>query len=420
MKKTEIKQLESFVYTEELENGLKIFMIPYEDKENYYISYATHFGSDILEFEVDNKSYKPPLGIAHFLEHKLFEQEDGTDPFTFFSKSGTDANASTSFDNTQYICYGTNDFSKNLRYLLDFVNSPYFTDENVEKEKGIIAEEIKMYDDMPDVKLERKTRENVYQKSPRRIDIAGSIKEINKITKEDLYKCYKSFYVPNNMFVLILGKFDPEEAVKIIKEEVGYKNKVELPVIKKVEEKTEVHKKIEVIKENIDVPKLSIGIKIKVPNTKMKKEEIDLYYSMITTALFGSSSEFRERVRNKKLLNSIYTEWEDVEEYKVFYLMAASMDQDKLMEEIEYELNNLSITNNTFERIKKVWIANEVKMIDHINATVNNSYDDILRYGRIITNRIELIRNMKMERLNQIIEKTDWTNRSIVKMIKKG
>lgn len=420
MKKTEIKQLESFVYTEELENGLKIFMIPYEDKENYYISYATHFGSDILEFEVDNKSYKPPLGIAHFLEHKLFEQEDGTDPFTFFSKSGTDANASTSFDNTQYICYGTNDFSKNLRYLLDFVNSPYFTDENVEKEKGIIAEEIKMYDDMPDVKLERKTRENVYQKSPRRIDIAGSIKEINKITKEDLYKCYKSFYVPNNMFVLILGKFDPEEAVKIIKEEVGYKNKVELPVIKKVEEKTEVHKKIEVIKENIDVPKLSIGIKIKVPNTKMKIEEIDLYYSMITTALFGSSSEFRERVRNKKLLNSIYTEWEDVEEYKVFYLMAASMNQDKLMEEIEYELNNLSITNNTFERIKKVWIANEVKMIDHINATVNNSYDDILRYGRIITNRIELIRNMKMERLNQIIEKTDWTNRSIVKMIKKG
>lgn len=419
MKKTEMKQLDTSFYTEELENGLKIFMLPYKDKENYFISYATHFGSDILEFEVENEKIKPPLGIAHFLEHKMFEQEDGTDPFSFFSSSGTDSNASTSFDNTQYICFGTKDFSKNLKYLLDFVNSPFFTDENVKKEKGIIAEEIKMYDDMPDMQLERRIRECIYNNSPRRLDIAGSIEEINKITKEDLYNCYKNFYVPNNMFLLIVGKFDPEEAVKIIKEEIGYKNRVELPIIKTVLEKREVKKKTDIIKENIDVPKIAIGIKIDISKIKMPIKELDLYYSMITTILFGSSSEFREKVRTQKLLNSISTEWEDIEGYKIYYLMATSIEPDKLIEEIENELENISISKDAFERIKKVWIANEVKMIDHINATINNSYDDILRYGEMIPNRIELIRNMKIEKLKQLIEKTDWTNKSIVKMVKK-
>ena len=218
MKKIELKGLDQVVYTEQLHNGLQIFLVPYENKKNYFITYATRFGSDVLEFENDEKKYKPPLGIAHFLEHKMFEQEDGIDPFTYFSKSGTDSNASTSFDNTQYICYGNNEFANNLKYLINFVNSPYYTDENVEKEKGIIAEEIKMYEDMPDFKLEMKLREAIYNESSRRIDIAGSVEEIYKITKEDLYSCYNNFYVPNNMFILIAGNFDPEIAENIIKD----------------------------------------------------------------------------------------------------------------------------------------------------------------------------------------------------------
>jgi len=145
MEKINLEGLDQDVYKEELDNGLEIYLVPYTNKKNYYITYATRFGSDVLEFSVNDKKYKPPLGIAHFLEHKMFEQEDGEDPFTFFSKSGTDSNASTSFDSTQYLCYGTNNFKENLRYLLSFVNNPFYTEENVNKEKGIIAEEIKMY-----------------------------------------------------------------------------------------------------------------------------------------------------------------------------------------------------------------------------------------------------------------------------------
>ena len=114
MNEIKLKGLEQSVYTETLNNGLEIYLVPYENKKNYFISYATKFGSDVIEFtEANKKTFKPPLGIAHFLEHKMFETDDGVDPFTFFSESGTDSNASTSFDHTQYICSGTKKFREN-------------------------------------------------------------------------------------------------------------------------------------------------------------------------------------------------------------------------------------------------------------------------------------------------------------------
>ena len=418
MRTLELKGLDISCYTEKLSNGLEIFMIPYENKKNYFISYATRFGSDVLEFtDSEGKTMKPPLGIAHFLEHKMFESEDGVDPFTFFSESGTDSNASTSFDNTQYICMGTKNFEENLRYLLDFVNKPYYTDENVEKEKGIIAEEINMYEDIPDFKLEMKLREAIYKNSPRRIDIAGTVPEINKITKEDLYDCYNNFYSPNNMFVLIVGNFNPDTACEIIKEKVGPIENKNTPTIKKIKEPVTVNQKQSILKENIEVPKIGIGLKVSSKQFTMQDLELDLYLNILTTIIYGSSSEFRERVRNDKLLSSIYTEWESIEDYKVFYLMATTINPDKLIEEIKYELENLSITERVFERIKKVWIANEVKMIDSIDATVNNIYDDILRYKKIIPNKIDIIRKMKLKKLNELIEKIDFENISILKML---
>ena len=290
MKKINMSHLDADFYQETLENGLEIYMIPYENKKNYFISYATKYGSDIISFTDKNQiTYKPPLGIAHFLEHKMFEEESGEDPFTFFSKSGTDSNASTSFDSTQYICYGTKEFEKNLAYLLKFVSNPYYTDENVEKEKGIIAEEINMYQDMPDFKLDMKIREGIFVNHPRKIDIAGTVEEINKITKEDLYTCYNNFYIPNNMFILIVGNFDKDLAIEIIKNEIGYINRKELPVINKVEESLKVNEKDITIHANIEIPKIAVGLKIPKDIFIEKDLEVDLYLEMLTTILFGSS-----------------------------------------------------------------------------------------------------------------------------------
>lgn len=418
MKKINLKGLEMTLYQEELENGLKIYMLPYNNKKNYFISFATRFGSDTLSFkDSKGKSFTPPLGIAHFLEHKMFEQESGEDPFSFFSASGTDSNASTSFDNTQYICYGTKEFAKNLRYLLHFVNSPYYTDHNVNKEKGIIAEEIKMYGDMPDFQLEMKLRECIYKNHPRRIDIAGTEEEINKITKEDLYACYSNFYVPNNMFILIVGNFDKEEALKIIRDELEYKKLAKLPTIKKIEEPTAVFKEEITINSPIEIPKLAIGLKVSTKSFKETDIEIDLYLHMITSILFGASSEFRERVRQEKILSSMYTDWESLEDMRVFYFMASTKEPERLKKEVLEEFKNKSILESDFNRIKKVWIANEVRMIDNIDDTVGNLYDDIIKYKDIIPNKIDIIKNLKLKTMNDIVERIDFNNISIVTML---
>ena len=420
MKTINLSGLDMNYYVETLDNGLEIYMLPYDNKKNYFISFATRFGSEVIEFKDEKQiSHKLPLGIAHFLEHKMFEQESGEDPFTFFSKSGTGCNASTSFDNTQYICYGDKKFEENLEYLISFVNDPYYTDSNVNKEKGIITEEINMYEDMPDIKLEMELRKNIFHKHPRRIDIAGTVEEINKITKEDLYNCYSNFYIPNNMFILIVGNFNKEKAVEIIKKKLDYKKKEQLPEIEQVEEKDEIKKSKTEITSNIEIPKLAYGLKIPTKNLKLDSVELDLYLNILTTILFGASSEFRERVRNEKIVNGIHTEWENLEDFRVFYLMASTKEPDKLEEEIKDEISNLSITESSFNRIKKVWIANEIRMIDNIDATVNNLYDDILKYGSIISDRIDKIKSMKLKILEELIKKIDFKNTSIVQMLPK-
>lgn len=418
MREIKLSGLDMNLYLDTLDNGLEVIMLPYTNKKNYFVSYATKYGSEVTKFVPvgEKKEIKVPDGIAHFLEHKMFEQEDGVDPFTFFSESGTGSNASTSFDYTQYICYGTKNFDENLRYLLNFVNKPYYTDENVEKEKGIIAEELKMYDDIAEFKLEMKIRENLYHEHPRRIDIGGTIPEIMTITKEDLYTCYNSFYSPNNMFVLVVGNFDVDKTIEIIREVVGpIKNRGEAKV-SDVVEKEKVRLSYEEYSYPINVPKLGIGIKVNSSKLDMDKLHKDLYLTMITTLLFGSSSLFRERVRNKKILNNFYTEWESINKYHTFYIMASSDNPKELLDEIESEINNVSFDEESFNRMKKVWIANEVKMIDDIDSTVHNLFDDLLKYNEVITNKIDVIRSLDYKKMIDIYNTLDFNNKSVVIM----
>lgn len=419
MKEIELTSLDIKLYTETLDNGLDVYLIPYDNKNNYFMTYATKFGSDVLKFDYEKEEYTPPLGIAHFLEHKMFETESGIDPFTFFSESGTDGNAMTTYDNTKYICSGTKNFEENLNFLIDFVNEPYFTDENVEKEKGIIAEELKMYDDIPDYKMEMRLRENVYINHSRKYDIGGSVEEIYKITKEDLYKCYNSFYTPNNMFILILGNMDVEKTIKMIKNKTKKLKSKELPKIIKQEEPARVSKKEDTFYDSIEIPKVAIGIKIPKSKLKLKSVELDLYLNMFTNIVFGSSSEFRERVRSEKLLNDIYTEWEDTNDFKTFYLFATTTSPSELIEEIKYELDNKQVSTKAFERIKKVWIANEVKIVDNIERMESNIYDDIIKYNKVIDNRIELIRKMEFKKLTKLLDDIDLSNISILKVLSK-
>ena len=418
MKKISLKNIDMTLYTETLSNGLEIYMLPYKNKKNYYVSFATRYGSDVLEFDVNKKSYRPPLGIAHFLEHKMFEQESGEDPFTFYAKSGTDCNACTSFDSTQYMFWGTKNFNKNLEYLLRFVTHPYFTDQNVKKEKGIIAEEIKMYRDYPDYKLEMRLRENIYKNHSRRLDIAGGVSDINKITKEDLYNCYNGFYIPSNMFILVTGNFDPDIALEIIRNELDSNKKSKIPKIKKTYEQIKVNKDKDVIKGNVEIPKVAIGLKVSTKDMKMADFELSLYLNMLTTIMFGDSSLFKERVSEKKILNDLSVGWENLDDISTFYIQATSIKPDDLICEIINEFNSINIDEESFNRIKKVWIARKIRAVDDIEAMADSMCHDLIKYGKVIPNKIDIIKNMKLKILKDIIKKIDFKNYSVVKMEK--
>lgn len=219
MNKTEYEQINETLYHEVLPNGLTVYLLPKNDYHKTYGLFSTNYGSIDNEFIPygEKEKVKVPDGIAHFLEHKLFEKEDG-DVFQLFGKQGASANAFTSFTKTSYLFSTTDQVEKNLTTLIDFVQAPYFTEETVNKEKGIIGQEIQMYEDDPNWRMFFGILNNLYPTHPLHIDIAGTVESIDKITAQDLYTCYRTFYQPSNMVLFVVGKMEPEKLMKLIRE----------------------------------------------------------------------------------------------------------------------------------------------------------------------------------------------------------
>lgn len=225
MNKTEYEQINETLYHEVLPNGLTVYLLPKNDYHKTYGLFSTNYGSIDNEFIPygEKEKVKVPDGIAHFLEHKLFEKEDG-DVFQLFGKQGASANAFTSFTKTSYLFSTTDQVEKNLTTLIDFVQAPYFTEETVNKEKGIIGQEIQMYEDDPNWRMFFGILNNLYPTHPLHIDIGGTVESIDKITAQDLYTCYRTFYQPSNMVLFVVGKMEPEKLMKLIRENQEAKN----------------------------------------------------------------------------------------------------------------------------------------------------------------------------------------------------
>ena len=227
MQTIEFQQLDETLYYKQLENGLDVYILPKKGFSKTFVTFTTKYGSIDRTFVPigEEEPITVPDGIAHFLEHKMFEKEEG-DVFQKFSEVGAQANAFTSFTRTAYLFSSTNHLYKSTETLLDFVQQPYFTEETVNKEKGIIGQEITMYDDQPDWRLYFGAIENMYHNHPVKIDIAGTIESIDKITAEHLYTCYNTFYHPSNMLLFVIGAVDPTEMMAFIE---GNQKKKEFP-----------------------------------------------------------------------------------------------------------------------------------------------------------------------------------------------
>jgi predicted Zn-dependent peptidase len=204
----------------ELPSGLNVVVIPRPGFHKTFATFATRYGS------IDNAFHDPetgsvvrvPDGIAHFLEHKMFEQQGGGDAFDDFARLGASSNAYTDYTSTTFLFQTTSHVEENLNTLLNFVQQPYFTDANVEKEKGIIEQEIRMYLDMPGDRLHSNLMRALYVHHPVRVDIAGSVDSIRTITPKDLYTCYHTFYHPSNMVLLIIGDVNAQAMIEAVVE----------------------------------------------------------------------------------------------------------------------------------------------------------------------------------------------------------
>ena len=258
----ESSKVKEKVYIEKLENGLTVAVIPKKDICKKYVVWGTEFGSIDNNFKLTKTGQivKVPDGIAHYLEHKLFEQENGKNSLDVLSSLGVDANAYTTNNHTAYLFEATDNFYEALDEFMDYVQHPYFTDENVEKEKGIIGQEIMMYDDYPEWKVYLNALECMYHKNQVKIDITGSIETLSHIDKDILYKCYNTFYNPSNMAMVISGDFEPEKLLEEIKKRlIDNKSNGEIKRIYEDEPGKIVKEKTE---QNMEVskPLIAIGI----------------------------------------------------------------------------------------------------------------------------------------------------------------
>ena len=428
MREQEIIGLELKAYTKTLENGLKVLLVPNKKektKNKYYMTLGTHFGALNLSFfdEFAKKQVTMPAGIAHFLEHKAFAQENGMDPFTFFSESGCYANAYTNYRATCFVVAGTKDLKENISYLFDFLFHPYFTDENVEKEREIIKQEIRMYEDDCNYQASRRLFANMYQKIPLYYPVVGTEESVSKITKENLYHCYQTYYQPKNMFFVMTGNFDEKEVMMALEDKMEKIRVKDIAIKeKKYKEPVEVKKKLDILYGDVKVPKVEIGYKMEGDHFPIESNlKLDLYLNMITAIAFGSTSTFSEELKRRQLTSGIGYYFKRVSN-SVALIISSECSSDmvakQLIKELDQYLKNLKVEEEDLERIKKVWISSEIVRSDYADNFLDYFVDDIIEYQRPILNYIELIRSMNIEELNQVVKALNFEHRAVVKLLK--
>ncbi len=358
MKIVESSKIKEKAYIEELPNGLTVIIIPKKNTKKKYIIWGTHFGS------IDNRFIMPktneevfiPDGVAHFLEHKMFEQPNGTNSLDTLMALGIDANAYTTNDHTAYLFECTNHFEEGLNELMDYVQHPYFTDENVEKEKGIIGQEINMYDDDPSWKLYMNAMNCMYKENPIKIDTAGTIESISKITPDVLYKCYNTFYHPSNMTMVVCGDFEPENLIEEIKKRLLPKeNQGEIKRIYPPKEE-KINKQSETAQMEVSIPIFMLGFK-DIENNNEERVKKHIAIEILLNMIIGKSSKlYAKFYQEGLLLTEPGFDYEFSNEYAHILISGTSKDPKKIEQgilETIKQMKEKGLEQEHFERIRR-------------------------------------------------------------------
>lgn len=410
------------LYLEKLDNGMTVMIIPKKDIQKKYIIWGTNYGSNDSEFIVpgEKEVTKVPKGVAHFLEHKLFEQENGRNSLDVLTSIGVSANAYTTNDHTAYLFEATENFYKALDEFMDYVQHPYFTDENVEKEKGIIGQEIMMYDDYPEWKVYLNALESMYLNHPVKLDITGTIETISKIDKNILYNCYKTFYNPSNMAMVVVGDFNPEDLLKEIEKRlIQSKSNGEIKRIKVDEPQNVVKQKVE---QNMDVsqPLYVIGIKDVVAEQD-KKVRKHIAIEILLNIIIGESSRlYKELYNSGNCYITPNIEYEFGRDYAHILLTGQSNNPEELFEKLKEEINILKkdgISVEDFKRIRKMIYGEYIKEYNDITDIARMFLSDYFK-GINSFDYLEEINTINVEYVNEMLKDVFNDEKMILSVVK--
>ncbi|WP_145318797.1 EF-P 5-aminopentanol modification-associated protein YfmH [Paenibacillus xylanexedens] len=371
MESIRYEHLQETLYYEVMDNGLHVYILPKPGFQKTYATFATKYGSVDNHFQVEGQEeVKVPDGIAHFLEHKMFEEPTG-DIFATFASHGASANAFTSFDQTVYLFSATEHVNENIQTLVDFVQNPYFTDQNVEKEKGIIGQEIDMYADNPDWRVYFGLIEAMYQKHPVHIDIAGTVESIRTITKEMLYECYNSFYHPSNMLLFVVGGVDPQEVIDMVRSNQKQKDYKPQGSIHRFfeQEPEQVGEARRESKLAVSLPKCLFGFKeTDVGLTGEQLLRRDTTTQLMMDLLFGSSTRLFQKLYDEDLISDSFGhEYNSSPQYAFSAIGGDTKDPDQLLARIREEVDAIvekGFESTDFERARKKKIGGYLRMLN--------------------------------------------------------
>ncbi|MBQ8203584.1 MAG: insulinase family protein [Clostridia bacterium] len=378
--------------------GLEIYIMEKPNFDSAHAVFGTKYGSIDTVFSKDGgEEISVPEGIAHFLEHKLFESEEG-DAFTRFAATGASANAYTSFDRTCYLFTCGDNFYENLKILLDFVQHPYFTQETVEKEQGIIGQEIGMYDDNAGWRVMFNMLKNMYSEHPVRIDIAGTVESIAQIDASLLYRCYETFYNPSNMFICIAGNVDADKILKQIEEEVIYYPPVEISRKEFIENESVANTYVEQ-ELSVAIPAFCYGYKQKI-TTPERSLKTKVCMSLLLELICGEASPLYARLVREGLINDEFgSEYFCGRGYATMLFEGESTDPKRVAEEIDAEINRIrenGIDKKLFSAVKCGMYGDAVRRMGSVVGSAMSLVESAVS-GQELYEEIKLLKSVTAE-----------------------
>lgn len=396
-------------------SGLEVYVCEKPEFSSSYAIFGTRYGSIDTKFSVGNgKFLEVPEGIAHYLEHKLFESEE-LDAFARFAKTGASANAFTSFDRTCYLFSCSANFEENFRILLDFVQHPYFTEETVQKEQGIIGQEIQMYDDSAPWQVLMNLLGALYKKHPVRIDIAGTVESIAKINAGLLYDCYNTFYNLNNMFICVAGNVEAQKIFDLCDELLITKDPVIINRFMPNEENKVEKRQVEV-KLPVSKPLFAIGFKEKCENPqKTLKEKV--LSEIILKSIFGNDSPLYKELFDSELINDSFSaEYFNGYSYACTIVEGESDNPEKVREITNRYLSDYivkGIKKEDIERAVKVYYSEEVCGFNSAENIVMNMVESAFLKTPVFE-EFDIIKNItEVDVVKRLKEMFDIDNSSI-------